>query len=207
MKRTIQGLMLLALIAVPVAFATACGGGGASSAKSVGDDALAAITKEKFDNLTGLMAEWDVNNAKQRHANYLWRIEKEKIKYKDDVEPFIKQQDPEGKAKIDSTDSFKSASIETFIAVEQGVYKIYKGKKLEDRLKADWWMTDYTIRHGLEGDASATMGYMNKFNDSITVSATRVDGKWFLDGVSVSFAENAEDVPTRRVGGRGGRGD
>ena len=74
MKRTIQGLMLLALIAVPVAFATACGGGGASSAKSVGDDALSAITGEKFDKLAGLMAELDVNFAKQRHANYLWRI-------------------------------------------------------------------------------------------------------------------------------------
>ncbi|MCC6150903.1 MAG: hypothetical protein IT461_11680 [Planctomycetes bacterium] len=206
MKRTIQGLMLLALIAVPVAFATACGGGGASSAKSVGDDALSAITGEKFDKLAGLMAEWDVNNAKQRHANYLWRIEKEKIKYKDNVEPFIKQQDPEGKAKIDSTDSFKSASIETFIAVEQGAYKIYKGKKLEDRLKAEWSMTDYSIRHGLEGDASASMTYMNKFNDSITVSTTRVEGKWYLDSVSVSFAENAEDVATRERG-RGGRGD
>ncbi len=58
MKRTMAGLMLLALMAVPVSFATACGGGGSSDPQSIADAVVDGFKNEKFTKYYDYMPKW-----------------------------------------------------------------------------------------------------------------------------------------------------
>jgi len=199
-KNLLKAAPLLALIFV----LSSCGGGGAGSAEEIGKGVVEAIKAKKLEDCIKFSSEWGTNSVEQKRQNNLWLLEVEQLKWKENfADGNLKQWDPEGKSGIDSKDKYKDAAVGVIGALHHNLYKMYKAKKLDDRLAADFWLIKFDVRHGLEGDASSSMTYANKYNDTISVTAERVNGVWYMTTVGVNFPEEAEKNPT--VGGGRGR--
>lgn len=199
MKRTIQGLMLLALVAVPVAFATACGGGGQSDPQKIADAVMDGIKSEKFAVGFDYLPKWQHESAEKMAAAKKWRMKEGWERWKDLKKRFEGDEglDPKEKSQItNGEEKWSDASDADRWAVLQGFYKVYTAEDYEKRLKeGDWYLAGRDIELAVEGQGTATFTYLSRYDDSVTVKCWREGGVWYFGSAKINMPKKMPEKP------------
>lgn len=199
MKRTIQGLMLLALVAVPVAFATACGGGGQSDPQTIADAVIDGFASEKFTKYYDYMPKWMTSAAEKEAQVKKWRMKDGWDRWKDLKKRFEGDEglDPKDKSGItNSEDKWVGASDAERGAVMMGFYRVYAAEDWEKRVKeGEWFLDDREVKLDVEGQGTAKFRYQNKYKDGLTVHCLREGGVWYCAGVEVRMEKKMPEKP------------
>lgn len=199
MKRTMTGLMLLALMAVPVAFATACGGGGQSDPQTIADAVMDGFKSEKFTKGFDYMPKWVTTGAEKKAEVQKWRAKEGWDRWKDFKARLEGDNglDPKDKSGItNSEEKWMGASDAERWAVLQGFYKVYTVDDWEKRVKeGEWYMSSRNLKLDVEGQGEGRFNYINKYNDTVTVSCWREAGVWYLADVDFKMEKKLPEKP------------
>ncbi|CAG0979139.1 hypothetical protein PLCT2_01800 [Planctomycetaceae bacterium] len=199
MKRTMQGLMLLALIAVPVAFASACGGGGQSDPQSIADAVVDGFKSEKFTKGYDYLAKWKLNSGEKMAEAKKWRMKEGWERWKDLKKRFEGDEglDPKEKSQItNGEEKWGGASDAERWAVLQGFYKVYTAEDYEKRLKeGEWYLAGRNVKLDVEGQGEASFTYVNRYNDAIKVDCYREGGVWYFGDADIKMEKKMPEKP------------
>lgn len=199
MKRTIQGLMLLVLVAMPVAFATACGGGGQSDPQTIADAVVDGFKSEKFTKGWDYMPKWQHNSAEKMAEVKKWRGKEGWDRWKDFKNRLEGDNglDPKDSSKItNGEEKWTGASDAERWAVLQGFYRVYTADDWEKRLKdGEWYMAGREIELAVEGQGKASFRYLNRYNDSIKVDCYREGGVWYFGDADIKMEKKLPEKP------------
>ena len=199
MKRTIQGLMLLALIAVPVAFASACGGGGQSDPQTIADAVVDGFKNEKFTKFYDYMPKWQTAASEKESEVKKWRAKEGWDRWKDLKARFEGDAglDPKDKSGItNSEEKWIAASDAERGAVMLGFYRVYACDDWEKRVKeGEWFLDNRIMKLAIEGQGTAEFRYSNKYNDGLTVHCVREAGVWYCAGVELKMEKKMPEKP------------
>jgi hypothetical protein len=193
-KTLLKTVPLLALI-----FAlSSCGGGsgGTVDPKEIGDAAVKKITSMDFDSLDSLMdQDIDVGAAKEIRD---WRIKEGYDRWKDYKKRLEGDggMDPKSKSGIDSEDKWKEMTWGKRTGLDMGLYRLYANDDVEKRLKEMKWARVGTEQKlAVEGQGSATIVYVNGYQDMIEVKCVRKNGLWYLSSVEVQMSKEVPKKP------------
>jgi len=199
MKRTLFSITLLALIAIPTVFTTACGGGGSADPQSIADAVVSGFKNEKFTKFYDYMPKWQTAAAEQESEVKKWRAKEGWDRWKDFKTRLEGDNglDPKDKSGITGgEEKWTGASDAERGAVLMGYYRVYVADDWEKRLKdGEWFLDGREIKLEIEGQGTATFEYKNRYNDSIEIRCFREGGVWFLNGARIKMEKKMPEKP------------
>ncbi|MBK9975699.1 MAG: hypothetical protein IPP14_13080 [Planctomycetes bacterium] len=194
MKNLLKAAPLMVLLVI----LSSCGGGsgGAADPKEIGDAALKKILAKEFDTLDSLMEQdMDMSAVKELRD---WRIKEGYERWKDYKKRLEGDggMDPKSKSGIDGEDKWKEMSYGKKMGLEMDLYKLYANEDVDKRLgEMKWAYIGKQVKLVEEGQGTATVHYMNGFQDMIEVKCKRINSLWYLTSVEVTMSKEPPKKP------------
>ncbi|MCC6572950.1 MAG: hypothetical protein IT462_04080 [Planctomycetes bacterium] len=173
----------------------------AKTPQQVGREIMGHIAAEDFTKVYAYCPTWALEAAPEETEARIWRMRE-----KWDLWKTLKRAnfegdgpnnlDPKSKSGItDDEEKWLGATDAQRTAVFMGFYRIYSSDDWEKRLKAPWYLDSRNVKLDIEGQGQATLVYRNRYNDSVTVTLSREDGRWFLSNVQLNIPKDLPKKP------------
>lgn len=163
--------------------------------EAVGREIMAAIAKEEFDKVYGYLPAWRREGDKEVGPIRIWRLENGWDSWERGLKSAVEAQDPKDKAGLSSLEKFVKATDARRMALFMGLYRIYACEQWETRLGSPWGLSGRQVKYEAGGMGSASLHFINRYNDSLEISLALEGGQWCPANIKLNMPPEMPKKP------------